>query len=80
MTLALPYLTKTLAFDDDAETDRFLADHDAAIYTNPTEGRPAWKPKPTPLDQRVWDAKKAQHACKAGLSKYRVVDLKGQVD
>ncbi len=86
MTLSLPYLTKTLAFEDDAETDKFLTDHGAAIYTNPTVA-PAhahaktWhRARATPLEQRVWDAKGAHAACKKGMDKYRVVDLKGQVD
>ena len=93
MTLALPYLSKTLAFDTLTDADKFLSDHSAAIYTNPTvepgplDNKPkksAWKaihiPKPTPLEERVWDAKKAHGACLLGQGKYRVVDLKGQVD
>ncbi|RSH83051.1 hypothetical protein EHS25_005761 [Saitozyma podzolica] len=90
LTLPLPYLTHTLAFESDEETDKFLAEHKAAIYTNPTLAPPptqsnsAWRPihrpQPTPLHQRVWDCKKAHGACASGMDKYRVVDLKGQVD
>lgn len=92
MTLTLPYLTTTLAFDADSETDDFLASHNAAVYTNATappapaeeSGRNRWKPikapPPTPLHERIWDCKKAHAACAAGMNKYRVVDLKGQVD
>jgi hypothetical protein len=90
LTLPLPYLTTTLAFESDEETDKFLAEHKAAIYTNPTlappptQGSSAWRtihrPQPTSLHQRVWDCKKAHGACASGMDKYRVVDLKGQVD
>lgn len=99
MTLTLPYLTTTLAFDSDSETDEFLSTHSAAIYTNPTlpppvpptatsqstnHWKPSWKflppPAPTPLANRIWDAKKAHGACSKGIEKYRVVDLKGQVN
>jgi hypothetical protein len=93
MTLSLSYLSSTLAFDSLTDADKFLTDHSAAIYTNPTfepaplDNKPkktAWKaihvPKPTPLEDRVWDAKKAHSACVLGMGKYRVVDLKGQVD
>jgi hypothetical protein len=91
MTLPLPYLTTTLAFNNDAETDKFLTEHDAAVYTNLDTGAPPardpknpWKtiskPPVTPLAERIWDCKKAHHACARGVDKYRVVDLKGQVD
>lgn len=90
MSLSLPYLTSTLSFDSDHETDEFLSSHNAAVYTNPTLSTPtisngnAWKPiklpPPTPLHERVWDCRKAHAACAAGMTKYRVVDLKGQVD
>lgn len=88
MSLTLPYLTTTLAFDSDDETDDFLASHNAAVYTNAAPPQPTsthdWKPikapPPTPLHARVWDCKKAHAACQAGMNKYRVVDLKGQVD
>lgn len=90
MSLTLPYLTSMLAFDSDQETDEFLANHKAAIYTNPNLLAPpappsVWKvvqraTPPTPLADRIWDCKKAHPACQAGLEKYRVVDLKGQVD
>lgn len=51
----------------------------------PKVRKTAWKtlplaPKPTPPAELIWDAKKAHAACMAGMSKYRVVDLKGQVD
>lgn len=89
MTLTLPYLTITFAFDSDADTDEFLASHNAAVYTTPTPPPPTangkhWKPikavPPTPLHERVWDCRKAHAACLAGMNKYRVVDLKGQVN
>jgi hypothetical protein len=90
MTLNLPYLTTTLAFDSDADTDDFLENHKAAIYTNPTiapapsTNNGPWKSikvqPATPLQDRIWDCKKAHSACQAGMNKYRVVDLKGQVD
>lgn len=90
MSLSLPFLTSTLSFDSDYETDEFLSSHNAAIYTNPTLAAPQpavnnhWKPirapPATPLEERVWDCKKAHGACAAGMNKYRVVDLKGQVD
>lgn len=93
MTLALSYVSTTLAFGALADADKFLADHSAAIYTNPTiepsllDSKPKknpyksmFAPKPTPLEERIWDAKKAHGACLLGMNKYRVVDLKGQVD
>ncbi|KAK1925948.1 SAC3/GANP/Nin1/mts3/eIF-3 p25 family-domain-containing protein [Papiliotrema laurentii] len=93
LTLTLPYLTVTLAFDSDSQTDQFLADHDIAIYTNPTVQPPptaephrpnAWRPikaaPPTPMHERTWDCKKAQAGVSKGMERYRVVDLKGQVD
>lgn len=90
MTLPLPYLTRTLAFEVDDETDEFLAGHSANLYTNPTLPIPPrdpsnpWKPIPppkaTPLAERVWDCRKAHFACAKAVEKYRVVDLKGQVD
>lgn len=92
LTLPLPYLTKTLAFESDEETEKFLSEHHAAIYFNvpdpnaPAKRDPAnpWKsiskPKPVPLEDRIWDCKKAHHACAKGVEKYRVVDIKGQVD
>jgi hypothetical protein len=72
LSLALPYITTLLAFDSDSETDKFLSDHKIAIYTNPAG--------PTPLTQSIWDCKKAQAGVKEGMQRYRVVDLKGQVD
>jgi len=89
MSLALPHLTTILAFDYDQEADDFLTAHNAAIYTNvqPTlppssdnHWRPIVKAKPVPLHERVWDCRKAHPICAAGIQKYRVVDLKGQVD
>lgn len=89
MSLPLPHLTRTLAFGNNQETDEFLSNHKAAIYTNPNLPAPpappsAWKnihkPAPTPLADRIWDCRKAHSACQAGMEKYRVVDLKGQVD
>lgn len=84
LTLPLSYLTHTLAFENDEETDDFLKAHHAAIYTNAVQPRdPAnpWKPvAPVPLSKRIWDCKKAHPACARGVDKYRVVDLKGQVD
>lgn len=81
-SLRLSYVTHTLAFESDEEADEFLTGHKAAIYVTPARD-PAdpWKPiAPVPLSERVWDAKKAQAACARGVEKYRVVDLKGQVD
>jgi hypothetical protein len=90
LTLPLPYLTTALAFESDQEADQFLSDHKAAIYTNANlpASKPvvnnAWRtihrPTPTPLHERIWDCKKAHAACAAAMQKYRVVDLKGQVD
>ncbi|WVR06688.1 hypothetical protein IAU60_003720 [Kwoniella sp. DSM 27419] len=91
MTLPLSYITSTLAFDHEEDSDEFLKAHDAALYTNLTAPAPIpglsgqlanmWKPiKLTPLVERIWDCRKAHAACAAGISKYRVVDLKGQVD
>lgn len=90
MTLTLPYLTKTLAFESDTIADKFLVDHDIALYSNPTLA-PAptasanhWRPikaqPPTPLRDLVWDCKKALIGVRKGMERYRVVDLKGQVD
>lgn len=93
MTLAVPYLTHTLAFDANTETHEFLDAHSCAIYTNhpPPDPTPAqafgskggWKSirkaPEVPLEERVWDCKKAAGVVKAGLDKFRVVDLKGQV-
>ncbi|BEI91361.1 uncharacterized protein CcaverHIS019_0401810 [Cutaneotrichosporon cavernicola] len=81
-TLPLGYLTHTLAFQSDEETDEFLAGHKAAIYvTPPRDPADPWKPLAlVPLSVRVWDAKKAHAACAQGVEKYRVVDIKGQVD
>jgi hypothetical protein len=91
-SLLLPYITKVLAFESDEEAHEFLASHDAAIYANPTLSEPSttlskapksWKPiqrpKPTPLVDLKWDAKKAVGQITAGLEKYRIVDLKGQI-
>ncbi|EJT47588.1 SAC3/GANP domain protein associated with nuclear localization of protein [Trichosporon asahii var. asahii CBS 2479] len=78
MTLPLPYLTKTLAFEDDEETDQFLSAHNAAVYTNTRDPKDPWKP--IALSERVWDCKKAHGACVHATQQYRVVDLKGQVD
>lgn len=91
MTLPLSHLTATLAFDNHVETDSFLAAHEAAIYTSPPSQAPPnshhpshWKPVKKvpliPLEQRVWDCRKAAPACLKGADKYRVVDLKGQVE
>jgi hypothetical protein len=91
MTLPLPYLTQTLAFETNSEADHFLTSHEAAIYIQPPPPTPtvallpnAWKPiqKPVviPLAERVWDCKKAVGAIVRGGERYRVVDLKGQVD
>lgn len=90
MTLTLPYLTKTLAFEADSIADKFLVDHEIALYTNPTPA-PApnastnhWRPikasAPTPLKERIWDCKKALVGVRKAMERYRVVDLKGQVD
>lgn len=81
-TLPLAYLTHALAFENDEEADEFLASHKAAIYvTPPRDPADPWKPiAPVPLSERMWDAKKAHAACAQGVEKYRVVDLKGQVD
>ncbi|WVQ65521.1 uncharacterized protein L199_003698 [Kwoniella botswanensis] len=83
MSLTLTYITTTLAFDSEEETDTFLQAHDAAIYVQSASAQPNnhWKSiKPIPLHERIWDCRKAHAACAAGISKYRVVDLKGQVD
>lgn len=89
LSLPLPNLTTTLAFDSDDEADAFLAAHNVAVYTNaqpPSQSAPAnhWRrivtPAPTPLHERVWDCKKAYPLCSAGIQKHRVVDLKGQLD
>ena len=78
MTLTLPYLTTTLAFDTDTETDQFLTEHDIAIYIDSAQF-PQPHP-PAPLHERIWDCKKSQMGCTKALDRYRVVDLKGQVD
>ncbi|WRT66763.1 uncharacterized protein IL334_003726 [Kwoniella shivajii] len=83
MTLPLTYITTSLAFDSEEEADTFLSTHDAAIYTapQPVQSNNHWKPiKPPPLLERIWDCRKAHAACAKGIGKYRVVDLKGQVD
>jgi hypothetical protein len=86
MTLPLPHLTQTLSFDSDTETHEFLDTHKIATYIQPPAAPQTgpWKsikPLPVvPLEQRVWDCKKAHGGCVAGMQKYRVVDLKGQVD
>ncbi|KAL1406740.1 hypothetical protein Q8F55_006144 [Vanrija albida] len=92
LTLPLPYLTTTLAFENDEDTDAFLASHHAAIYTNVPDPsapqkrdpsnpwKPVAKPKPVPLADRVWSCKQAHPGCAKAIEKYRVVDLKGQVD
>lgn len=91
LNLPLPYLTTTLAFETDEDTDAFLHDHHAAFYTNVPEAnaplardpKNPWKtitPPFVPFADRVWDCKKAYMACAKGVEKYRVVDLKGQVD
>jgi hypothetical protein len=86
MTLTLPYLTQTLSFDSDSETDKFLQEHKIASYTSPPAApqNGPWKSikalPPIPLEERVWDCKKAHAGCVGGMTKYRVVDLKGQVD
>ncbi|WWC88241.1 uncharacterized protein L201_003147 [Kwoniella dendrophila CBS 6074] len=84
MTLSLTYVTTTLAFDTEEETDAFLQAHDAAIYvpiSASTTNNNHWKPiRLPPLHERTWDCRKAHAACATGIGKYRVVDLKGQVD
>lgn len=86
MTLSLPYLTQTLSFDTALETHEFLDAHNIATYTTPptppqTGPWKSIKQLPViPLEERVWDCKKAHLGCVAGMKKYRVVDLKGQVD
>ena len=86
MTLPLPHLTQTLSFDSDTETDQFLDTHKIATYIQPptppqTGPWRSIKPLPViPLADRIWDCKKAHGGCVAGMQKYRVVDLKGQVD
>ena len=72
LSLALSYITTLLAFDSDPDTDKFLSDHKIAIYVNSAG--------PTPLASSIWDCKKAQAGVKDGMQRYRVVDLKGQVD
>ncbi|ORX37015.1 SAC3/GANP/Nin1/mts3/eIF-3 p25 family-domain-containing protein [Kockovaella imperatae] len=88
LTLPLPHLTARLSFESDQETDKFLVDHGVGIYANVSQPvsqpvnpwRPIKPPPPTPLEDRQWDCKKVQSACIAAMSRYRVVDLKGQVD
>lgn len=88
MTLPLDYMTQILAFETYDDTNEFLASHGANMYTNPTlpvaatNASRAWKlpPQPTPVQDLVWDCKKAHAACARAVDKYRVVDLKGQVD
>jgi hypothetical protein len=90
MTLPLPYITRILAFDGEIDSDNYLASHEIAIYTNPflpdigpKPKLPAWKPlpppKPTPLADRIWNAKASASAVVKGVDSLRVVDLKGQV-
>nr|ODN93364.1 nuclear protein [Cryptococcus depauperatus CBS 7841] len=76
MTLPLTYIFGELAFDSEEHTHQFLADHDAAIYTP----LPMLQGARLPLRDLIWDCKKAHQACQKGIEKYRVVDLKGQVD
>ncbi|KAL7420075.1 hypothetical protein Q5752_005040 [Cryptotrichosporon argae] len=89
LSLPLPYLTQTLAFDDDAHTHTFLHDHACDVYTNHPPAPPPRDPKQpwlhmaareTPLHARVWDCRKAHPVAARAVEKYRVVDLKGQVD
>ncbi|KAK4687868.1 SAC3 family protein LENG8/THP3, partial [Tremellales sp. Uapishka_1] len=89
MSLSLPFITSTLAFDSDEETDSFLSQHSAAVYLLPEPAKQPnttshWRPvkavKLPPLAERVWDCRRAHQACAGGVEKYRVVDLKGQVD
>lgn len=91
MTLPLPHLTQTLSFDSDSDTDSFLDAHAAAVYANSPSPAPqdtrsasAWRPikvaPPVPLAERVWDCRKVHAVIQKGMEKYRVVDLKGQVD
>jgi hypothetical protein len=91
MTLPITYLTQTLAFESDVDTDKFLDEHKIAIYTNdqppppPPSSSTHWRPlkhasAKTPLNELVWDCKKSQAGCTKGMERYRVVDLKGQVD
>ncbi|WVQ84279.1 hypothetical protein IAT38_006431 [Cryptococcus sp. DSM 104549] len=75
LTLPLHYITSVLALGSNDEADQFLEDHKAAIYVT----RPDQK-GPVPLSERTWDCKKAHYFCQMGIEKYRVVDLKGQVD
>ena len=61
-----------------------------ALYTNydpaveTAHASNPWKPikapPPLPFHERLWDCKKSQAACTAAAARYRVVDLKGQVD
>ncbi|AAW47009.1 hypothetical protein CNBN0160 [Cryptococcus deneoformans B-3501A] len=76
MTLPLDYIFHTLAFDSEDETHQFLTEHNAAVYTN-LHASHGFR---TPLHDLIWDCRKAHSACQKGMEKYRVVDLKGQVD
>ncbi|EIW67776.1 hypothetical protein TREMEDRAFT_33569 [Tremella mesenterica DSM 1558] len=90
MSLPLTYVTATLSFDSDQETHSFLSSHSAAIYVDPTPSDTTqgnghgWKSirsiPQIPLHERMWDCRKAHAAISTGMEKYRVVDLKGQVD
>lgn len=93
LTLPLSYITQILAFETPTETDKFLSDHNASLYTNPTieptpqtttttvksVWKPIHRPKPTPLPELIWDAKKSAPMILKGMERYRVVDLKGQL-
>ncbi|WVQ73547.1 hypothetical protein IAR50_003123 [Cryptococcus sp. DSM 104548] len=76
LTLPLQVVFRTLAFDTEEETHQFLNSHDAAVYTN-AHNQHGFR---TAIRDLIWDCKKAHLACQKGIEKYRVVDLKGQVD
>lgn len=76
MTLPLDYIFHTLAFDSEDEAHQFLTEHSAAVYTNLHTS----KGFRMTLQDLIWDCRKAHAACQKGMEKYRVVDLKGQVD
>jgi hypothetical protein len=90
MTLTLHYIADTLKFKahhEDAHislsaANKFLVDHAISVYTNATTASSGpWKSiSSTPLAQLVWDCKKALPGVKKGMERFRVVDLKGQVD
>ncbi|TYJ52168.1 hypothetical protein B9479_007241 [Cryptococcus floricola] len=78
LTLPLQIIYRTLAFDTEEETHQFLNSHSAAVYTNALQhDQHGFR---TATRDLVWDCRKAHAACQKGIEKYRVVDLKGQVD